>query len=404
MRVKYRARDASGHLVTGYLEGQNIQAIVTELSGNDDYLIELKEVARKKQHMNKFVFPASRVKLSELATMSRQFALMLDAGLPILECLNVIQAQCSNNRLRITIGIIIPDIKQGLSLYECVAKHPKIFSDLYLAMIRAGEVAGTLSPILYQLSSYLEKESATNKKIAQALIYPVFIIVVTVVTILMIITFVFPRIVSIFETSGMPLPLPTKLLLIAGIFMKKWGWLVLPGIAVTCGVLRLLSRQPNIRFHLELLGAKIPVWGRVFNQIAVARFARSIGALLRSGISILQALEVVRDSTGSLIVGQAIDSAGNSLRNGEKIVKPFEASNVFEPIVTQMIAVGEETGRLDDMMIHLSDYYENETVLMVDSMLKLIEPILITITAMLVGFVIIAMLLPMLSMVSMVTM
>lgn len=406
MRFEYRVRDEQGRLKSGIWEAEHKEAVVEGLLDRNYYIVALKELYSGEQNLNIEIQPDNfrRVNDQDLAVFTRQLSVMLAAGLPIVRCLHILTEQTSNPRLRNAAQRIKEDVETGLSLGEAFGRHSKIFSGVYLSMLKAGENGGVLDSVLDKLSYYLEKERGFYAQLRSASIYPLFISLFAVLVLLLVITVIIPRFASIFQSAGVELPLPTRLLIEIGAVMQAQGLFIIAGIS---GLLWLIKRcrattKGGLAYDTILL--HLPVLGRSIRQIAAARFARTLGILLKGGINVLQALEVVEGMVGNVVLGRAISAACCSIREGDSITHPLQRTGVFEPIVTHMIAVGEETGRLDEMLIHLSEYYEDELLHTLDSLLKIIEPLLIFLVALMVGGIVIAMLFPMLEMINLVGM
>jgi type IV pilus assembly protein PilC len=348
------------------------------------------------------LYDLKKVNTRELVILTRQLSTMLGAGLSILRCFKILEDQTANKKLKKAVQEIRGDIEEGLALWEAIARHPGIFSGIYINMIRAGELGGVLEAVLDRLSYHLEREQEINSKIKSASIYPMIISIFAVLVVVFIITFVMPMFVSVFQSSGVQLPLPTRILLGAGAFLKSWGIHIVLGISVLIFLMKRWGKTTSGRFIYDSFYLHLPIIGKTVGRIAVARFARTMGTLVKSGIPVLQALQVMEHVVGNAVIARAIARARSSIKEGETITKPLMETGVFEPMVTQMIAIGEETGSLDEMLMCMSDYYERELMYTVDAMMAVIEPLLILMVAILVGGVVVATLLPMFDMMNLV--
>ncbi len=365
------------------------------------YVLSLNEIQQSGQDV-KFSFSMGKVKTRDLVVFTRQLSTMIVAGLSILRCFKILGAQTKNKKLKEAVLAIRDDMEAGLAMWEAMARHPAIFSKVYISMIKAGEIGGVLDNVLDRLGEHLEREEEINSKIKSASIYPAIISVFAVLMVFFIITFVMPTFVGMFQTAGVVLPLPTRILLNLGTFLRDK--IILVGI-IAGGAVVLLQRWGKTevgRLFYDNLLLHAPVIGNTISRITVARFSRTMGTLVQSGIPVLQALEVVEDVVGNAVISRAVSKARAGIKEGETITGPLEETGVFEPMVTQMIAVGEETGSLDDMLIRMSDYFEREVMYTVDAMMSVIEPLLIIMVAVLVGGVVIATLLPIFDMMNMV--
>ncbi len=396
MKYKYQVRDAAGKIISGNLEADNKNLIVESLLNQGYFIINLKEVKESKEIKLEFSF--RKVKTRELVVMTRQLSTMLAAGLSILRCFKILSEQTANKKLKTAVQTIGEDIEGGTALWEAIARHPSIFSKIYVSMIRAGELGGVLDSVLERLSEHMEREEEINSKVKSASIYPTIISIFAVLIVFFILTFVMPTYVSMFQSAGVELPLPTRILLGVGTTLKTSWMFIFSGIFILVWGLKRWGRTSMGRLFYDNLFLHIPVIGKTLTRITVARFCRTMGTLVRSGIPVLQALEVTEDVVGNEVIARAIRKARASIKDGDTITAPLVETGVFEPMVTQMIAVGEETGALDDMLVRMSDYFEREVMYMIDAMMSIVEPLLIMLVAMLVGGVVVATMLPMFDM------
>ncbi|MDD3268426.1 MAG: type II secretion system F family protein, partial [Syntrophomonadaceae bacterium] len=353
-------------------------------------LNESKETAWNKE----LKFSFQKVSTRDMVIMTRQLSTMMAAGLSILRCLKILGEQTANRKLKKAILTIRGDIEEGQALWQAMSRHPDIFSDVYISMVRAGELGGILETVLDRLGDHLEREQEISAKIKSASIYPAIITVFAVLVVFFIITFVMPTFVNMFKSSGVEIPLPTRILLACGLFLKKSWLFILAGIFLLSFIFKKWGQTSSGRLILDSLYLRIPVLGKTISRITVARFARTMGTLVRSGIPILQCLEAVEDVVGNAVIKRAIRKARASISEGDSITAPLEETGVFEPMVTQMIAVGEETGSLDEMLVRMSEYFEREVIYMVDALMAVVEPLMILMVALLVGGVVVATLLP----------
>ncbi|HWQ75547.1 MAG TPA: type II secretion system F family protein [Syntrophomonas sp.] len=393
-------RDQQGALRNGELEAENRDLIVQKLLSQGLYILSLEEKKESKSIELSFLSP--RVKTEDLVVFTRQLATMLAAGLSILRSFSILGAQTQNKTLQTAISQINDDIEAGATLWEAMDKHPQIFSGVYISMIRAGELGGVLDVVLERLGGHLERDAEITAKVKSASIYPAIIAIFTVVMVFGIITLVMPTFTVMFTAAGVELPAPTRILLAMGLFLKKYYWLV---ILLSVGLVFALKKWGTTaagRYFFDNLYLRIPVLGKTVSRIVVSRFARTMGTLVRSGIPVLQALEAVEEVVGNAVISRAIQKARASIREGDTITGPLAAAGVFEPMVTQMIAVGEETGSLDEMLTRMSDYYDREVMYSIDALTSMIEPLLVVVVAVLVGGVVIATLLPIFDMVNLV--
>ena len=389
--------------MSGMLEAEGRSQLVARLLDQGYYIVSLKEIRNSRfLGLNFPLDLASRVSIRDLIVFTRQLATMLKAGLSIIRCLEILGEQTANRRLKKAVVEIRKDVAAGLALWEAANRYPDIFSRIYVSMIKAGELGGMLDNVLERLSYHLEKEQEIMVKIRSASIYPLVVSVFAVLAVFFIITFVMPMFESMFQASGLQLPLPTRIMLRLGTWLKT-GW-----IAILIGIIALgmfigwsrKTRRGQLIF--DSISLRIPVIGKILSRMAVARFTRTMGVLIKSGIPVLQALEVVAGGTGNAVIQNGVVAARAGIREGQSISRPLQRTGVFEPMVTQMIAVGEETGSLDDMLLSLAEYFEQDLLYTVDALISVIQPLLILVVAALVGGVVLATLLPIFDMMTIV--
>ena len=395
MQFQYRVRDAQGRLQTGVLGAENRDHVIDRLLSQGYYIVGLEE-KRERRRVQELPFLQPRVTLRELGMISRQLSAMLGAGLALLRCLDILQAQTSNKTMIRVLEQVKEDIKAGAAFWEALAAHPLVFPPVFISMIRAGEVGGVLDTVLGRLSEHLEREYEMEARIKSASAYPVIVAIVALVVVFFILSFIMPTFVGMFQAAEVDLPGATRALLAASLFLRSRYGLILILMLVLYLVFRQIGRMPAGRYCYDYLKLHMPVVGPSISRIIAARFTRTMGTLVGSGIPILQALEVSRGVVNNAVVSRAIARTRHSIREGDSIAAPLEATGVFDPMVSQMIAVGEEAGALDDMLIRMSDFYEREVMYSVEAMMSVIEPLLILLLALLVGGIVVATLLPVL--------
>ncbi|HZK44482.1 MAG TPA: type II secretion system F family protein [Syntrophomonadaceae bacterium] len=393
MEYSYRVRNSAGQIYKGVVKGEEKGLVIESLLKQNLYILDIQEIETKKDVDLYLRF--AKVPSQELVIMTRQLAIMLNSGLPILRTLNILVEQTSNKKLKKALVQVGEDIEAGSSFWQALAKHPDIFSKVYISMIKAGELGGVLDLVLEKLASYLEREREINAKVKTASTYPAFISIFAVIVVFVIISFVMPTFIGMFAAAGTELPIPTQILLVTGLFFKQKWMFILLGILVLFFGLKKWGASETGRYYLDAFYLKFPIIGKALSKIIVARFARTMGILIKSGIPVVQALEVVEEVVGNAVVARAISEARLSINEGDSITKPLKDTGIFEPMVYQMIAVGEETGELDVMLVKMSDYFEEEVMYTIDSLMSLIEPLLILIVAVIVGGIVVATLLPM---------
>lgn len=401
MEYRYRVRDMNGNMLSGVLEAESREAVIRNLLSQNYYITGLEEIGSSSRKLE-ISLSLGRVPVRELVLMTRQLSTMLSAGLSILRAFNILIEQADNKILKKALVKVRNDIESGVPLYQALGKHPRIFSGVYVSMVRAAELGGVLEGVLERLCEHMEREDEINSKVKTASIYPSIIAVFAFIAVFFIITFIMPTFVGMFESAGANLPKPTQILYHTGLFLQSSWYMVIMGIILLVFILKGIGKTEGGRMFFDTLYLKIPIIGKANSKIIVARFARTMGILLRSGIPVLQALEVVEDVVGNVYIAKALKEARESISEGDYISAPLAEAAVFEPMVVQMIAVGEETGALDAMLIKLSDYFEREVMHTVDAMMAMIEPALIILVAILVGGVVISTLLPVFELVNVV--
>ncbi len=335
------------------------------------------------------------VKSTEISRMARQFATMIEAGLPLVQSLEILSDQATSPALKDALSDVRERVQSGSTLAEALGKHPKIFDELFVNMVEAGEIGGALDTILLRLATYREKVDALRRKIKGAMYYPAVISVVAAGATLFLITFIVPVFAKLFEGFGAELPLPTKLVLaISGIIRSN----ILLGIVILIGLgigYRYLAKTPSGRLAIDRFKLKIPIMGNLLRKSIIARFSRTLGTLLNSGVPILDSLEITAKTAGNKVIYNAIRQAVTAIAQGDTIAQPLQDTGVFPPMVVQMISVGEKTGGLDEMLEKVADFYEDEVDAAVGALTSIIEPVVIVVMGAVIGFVLISMYLPM---------
>lgn len=392
----YAGRDRSGELVTGSLVADSQTALVSRLKGMGYAPISITPAATTglKRELKMPGFGTKKVKLKDLAVFSRQFATMIDSGLSLIRALNILGEQSANPELARVVNEVRDDIESGSSLSVSMAKHPKEFPALMVNMIAAGEVGGFLDGVLLQVAENFEAEVRLRGKVKAAMTYPTVVFVMAILMCTAMLLFIVPVFAKMFKTLGGQLPLPTRVLVMLSSGLKLiFPVLVIGGIAFAWwwGRHKLDDRVRNVVDPLKL---KAPVFGNLFQKIALSRFARNLGTLMRSGVPILQSLEIVADTTGNVVLGRAVRDVQQSVRQGESLARPLEKHPVFPAMVVQMMAVGEDTGALDTMLMKISDFYDQEVEATTESLTALIEPLMIAFLGIVVGSMIVSLYMP----------
>jgi type IV pilus assembly protein PilC len=390
---EYKVRDRAGNLVSGQLIGDSEGLVMTKLREMGMTPIEVKKAkAGLKMEIN---LRPGHVKLKDLAVFSRQFATMVNSGLPILRALAILSDQTENKELQKVLVQVRLDVEQGASLSGAMDKHPKSFSDLYVAMVKAGETGGVLDNVLLRLAGNIEKEVELRRKVKSAMTYPVVVVLLVGLILSAMLLFVVPQFKSIYAQLGGALPLPTQILLSVSNALRTYWYVFALFVFGTIFALRRYKRTDRGRAQMDAVKLKIPVFGGLFHKTALARFSSTLGMLLRSGVPILQALDIVSDTVNNKVISSAVGDVQGAVREGESMAKPLSKHSVFPPMVVQMLAVGEETGAVDTMLDKVADFYNSEVSASVDALTSLIEPLMIAIIGGAVGAAVIALYMPM---------
>jgi len=332
-----------------------------------------------------------------------QFATLLDSGLPIMRALRILEAQMSSGPMQQVVAALAEDVESGASLSEAVSKHPQVFDELYANMVRAGEAGGTLSEIFMRQAEYLEKRDALIRRIRGAAIYPVFVSVFAVGILVFIIAFVVPKFKSAFSQLGGSLPPMTQLLIDASDWLISHLYVIPLVPLLIWGGLVLIGRTPGGRRFLDRSKLRLWIFGPIALKGQIARFARTLGTLSQSGVPLLQALDIARDASGNSVVAEAIENVRDSVREGESLAQPLAESGIFDEIVVNMVDVGEETGELDRMLMRIAESHEAEVNTRISAAMSVMEPVLIVVMGAIVGFIVVALFLPLLKMQEMLT-
>ncbi len=334
---------------------------------------------------------------SQLVLTTRQLATLVKAGMPLLRSLNTVGEQLDPGPLRDVFTTIAADVESGSKFSEALAAHPRWFPPFYVNMVRAGELGGLLDEILKRLAELLEKQARLRDRVRSALMYPAFVMVAAVAILAILMAFVVPTFLTMFTELGSALPLPTRILVAISTACRQWWWAVLAGLAGLTGLLRALAQSRAGRRFLDQAVLGAPVIGSLVERLLIGRFARTLGTLIASGVPILSALETVRATVTNAVIDDALQDVERSLKAGESLARPMELSGVFPPLVSRMVALGEETGQLDRMLMQLADSYEEEVDVQLAGLTQLLEPALILFVGGVVGFIVIAMFMPLLS-------
>jgi type IV pilus assembly protein PilC len=402
-KFAYKALNKDGKDVFGIIEAESQALAINDVRSLGLYPTKVREASKsderraRKEKGGISEFYIGGVKTKQIVIMTRQLATLIDAGLPLLRSLNVLIAQLKPCKLRDILREISEDIKAGATFSDGLAKHPKVFDRLFVNMVRAGEVGGLLETVLNRLAMFMERRQALKRRVRGALIYPIAVVVIATGIVSFLLVRVVPVFAEIFTEFGKPLPAPTQFLVNAGNFMQYRWWLLLcivSGIAIT---IKLLGKSHTVKRVMDRVVLRIPLIGDLVIKVAVARFARTLGTLITSGVPILNALKITKETIGNEVVQNAVQTVHDSIKEGDTIADPLDRAKVFPAMVVNMIDVGEETGSLDSMLMKVADIYDAEVEAAVDAMLALLEPIIIVVLGGIIGFIVVALYLPIFS-------
>ena len=391
----YKARSWNGEQIfEDKMEGRDVMSVALTLKQQGLLVIDVKEQSVGQKDI---LEPFKKVKSSDLVVFTRQFSTMINAGLPIVRCLSVLSEQTTNKKLKDTIDAVRKEVEAGLSLSEALEKHPKVFSKLYTEMVKAGELGGILDDVLLRIAHQLEKDQDLRRKVKSAMVYPLVVVAFAILTASFMLIFIVPVFAKMFTELGGTLPLPTRIAMGASDIMTSiWGIFVYAGMGLAVFVFLRWKKTEGGRKVWGSAVLKIPVKiGDIVQKVALARFARTLGTLSAAGVPILQSLEITATSSGNWVVEKALLGSLDSIREGIPIYKPLEDEWVFPPMVTRMIAVGEETGDIDGMLTKIAEFYESEVDAAVKALTSILEPLMIVVVGGIVGGIVIAMYLPM---------
>jgi type IV pilus assembly protein PilC len=394
----YTAIDPNGRTVRATMEADTEQLVLSKLRDQSMHCTDIKKVT--KSAGLKGGIGKKKVKQKSIVVFSRQFATMIDAGIPILRCLDILTQQCKDPALRPALEQVTTDVKGGLTLNEALAKHPDVFNKLYVNMVRAAEVGGILDEILDRLACFLEYESEVRSKIKGAMMYPVLVLIFSMIMLFAIFTFVLPKFKDIFNGMNVTLPVVTKTLFAIGDFCSSSWWMILIAIVVGFIAFKQWGKTPRGRYQIDFMKLKFPVMGEITLKMSIARFTRTFGTLINSGVPMMRSLEIVGETLNNKVLSEAIENTRNSIREGQKLSEPLAKSGLFPNMVTCMIDVGEESGRLSDMLVKVGDFYDQEVDATVKGLTSMIEPMLIIFMGCVVGFIAVSVMTPMFKLVT----
>jgi len=385
----YQGRSAVG-LQRGEIEAVDRTAAVGELRQRSILVTKITEKAGPRGASKR----GGKVKDKQMAVFTRQFSTMIDAGLPLVQCLNILAEQSESGNLRRVTSNVARTVESGSTLAESLRKHPRTFDDLYTNMVEVGESGGILDVVLQRLAVYIEKAASLRRKVKSAMVYPASIVSVAFMVIVFMLTFVIPTFAKMFKDLGGELPLPTQIVIGLSEFVRSYFALLLAGMSGGLFALRAYYRTENGKSIIDGLLLKVPVLGPLIRKVAVARFTRTLGTMVQSGVPLLEALRITATTAGNKVIEKAVLQCRNAVTEGKTLTEPLKVSGVFPPMVTQMIAVGEQTGALDAMLSKIADFYDDEVNSAISTLTALLEPVMIVFLGVVIGGLVVAMYLP----------
>jgi type IV pilus assembly protein PilC len=391
----YTARALNGDLRTATIDAPNRDEVVAQLRRQRLNVVKIDEAAQAQKKKR-----AGKISMRDVVIFTRQFSTMINAGLPLVQALDILAKQSENPALKDVTRAVVYDVESGHTVADALRKHPKAFTDLYVNMVAAGEAGGILDTILMRLATFMEKNDALVRKVKGAMIYPAVISSVAAIAIIVLLVFVIPVFEKMFASVGLALPMPTRVVIGMSKFLTGYWWAVIAIIGTGVFLLKKYYATPDGKLAIDKLMLKMPVLGDVLRKSAVSRFTRTLGTLIGSGVSILDGLEITAKTAGNRVISDAIMESRTSIAGGETISAPLEKSKVFPPMVISMIAVGEQTGGLDEMLSKIADFYDEEVDAAVSGLLSLMEPIMIVFLGVVVGGMVVAMYLPIFDMIN----
>ena len=389
----YTARAFNGDLRTATIDASSRDDVIAQLRKQRLSVVKIDQDAAKK-------IGRGAIKTRDIVIFTRQFSTMINSGLPLVQALTILAEQTDNKALAEVTRKVVFDVESGNTVADALSKHPRAFTNLYVNMVAAGEAGGILDTILLRLATFLEKNDALVRKVKGAMIYPAVIMSVAAIAVVTLLIFVIPVFAGMFASAGQALPLPTRIVIGASGFLKAYWWVIGAVIIIGGYSLKKYYATSGGKLVIDRLLLHFPVLGDVLRKSAVSRFTRTLGTLISSGVSILEGLEITAKTAGNRVIQDAIMQSRSSIAGGDTIAQPLQKSKVFPPMVISMIAVGEQTGGLDEMLSKIADFYDEEVDAAVSNLLSLLEPIMIVFLGVVVGGMVVAMYLPIFDMVN----
>ena len=388
---QYIAKDKGGQTISGITQAAS-EVEVADILHKKELVVVSIEITKTSSAKPKS--SDKKTKLEDLVVFSRQLATMIDAGIPLVNALGILAEQIESAGLRVIINEVRQDIEAGMSLCDALAKHPTVFSELFVNMTKAGEASGMLNEILDRLATFMEKQAALNRKIISSLVYPAVVVSMAILITTVLLLKVVPTFKGIFDSLGGTLPMPTQVLIFVSDLLRKYFLYTLISLGICIYLFKNYLKTKKGRYQFDQLSLRLPVFGPLLRKIAVAKFSRTFSTLVKSGVSVLSALEIVSKTSGNKVVEESVVNCSKSVRNGELISKPLAKSGVFPPMVTRMINVGEQTGQLEKMLSKIADFYDDQVNAATSALTSMIEPMVIAFLGIVIGGIVISLFLP----------
>ena len=396
---KYSARNQQSQIISGKISAESKTAVIEELRKRDLITVKIDEV---KDASKSTFLQSKKVKADELVIFTRQLATMVDAGIPILQGINALQEQTTHPGFKKVLLNIEADIRHGNSLSAAFGKHPYVFSTLFINLVRVGETGGVLSTVLERVAGYMEKSLKLTRKVKSALIYPAVVVSMAIIITIILLVKVVPTFASIYESFDSKLPAMTLLLISISDILKHYLLFILMIIVALVFLLSWWHKTPRGALVIDGALLKMPIFGDLLRKVAISRFSRTLATLIQSGVPILESLDIVEKTIGNRVLEVVIQDVKNTVRQGESLAGPLEKSNVFPIMVTRMIAIGEKTGQMEKMLLKIAEFYDDQVDAAVEGLTSIIEPLIIGVLGIVIGFIVIALFMPIMNIVTLI--
>ncbi|MDP2941593.1 MAG: type II secretion system F family protein [Candidatus Omnitrophota bacterium] len=388
---QYTARDKSGNSVTGIVDSNSEAGAIEVLHDKELVVVSIKEARKKVPGAG---YNSKAVKSDDLVIFVRQLATMIDAGIPLVHSLGILAEQIESPNLKKIVAAVRRDIEEGMSFGDALAKHQSVFSELFINMVRAGEASGMLDEVLERLAAYLEKSATLARKIRSSLVYPAVVVTMAILITGVLLLKVVPTFKGIFDSLGGSLPLPTKILIFVSNLLRQYLLFIIGLLIISGFLFKKYISTPTGRYQFDQQKLRVPVLGQLFRKLAVAKFSRTLSTLVKSGVAVLSALDIVAKTSGNRVVEEAVLNCAKGVREGEPIAKPLSRGGIFPPMVCRMVSVGEQTGQLEKMLSKIADFYDEQVDAAATGLTSMIEPLIIAFLGVVIGGIVLSLFLP----------